>query len=199
MESFFSFLSGFGVTADRVVGIDEAGRGPLAGPVCVAGVVLLKDHGIVGLDDSKKLTEKKRRELFNQITSASEYWVQFGSASLIDRNGILNVTKRLMRRIVIDSHPDFILTDAVGLNVMDVPQLALPKGDARVDCIAAASIVAKVVRDRLMTEYDTKYPGYRFVEHKGYGTEVHRKAIRELGPSKIHRMSFDLGLGETNI
>jgi ribonuclease HII len=180
--------------AERVVGIDEAGRGPLAGPVVVAGVVLPKNHGILGLNDSKMLSEKMLEELFEQISELGEVFVEKGSARVIDRDGILNVTKLLMRRVALASKSDFIFTDAVGLNVMNVPQLALTKGDARVDCIAAASIIAKVTRDRIMLEYDMKYPGYGLAEHKGYGTQVHRKAILELGASTIHRTSFELGL-----
>lgn len=198
-----------GVEIDRVIGIDEAGRGPLAGPVVVAGVILPKKHGIKGLNDSKLLTEKRREELFELIMErahlapstgsgfvtgsgrCAEVFVEMASNVVIDKKGILVCTKQLMRRIVIDSGAKMALVDAESVpNVRDVIQMGVTKGDQKVDCIAAASIIAKVTRDRMMLEMDRKYPGYGLADHKGYGTEKHRKAIGELGLSKVHRKSF---------
>ena len=179
-----------GVKAQRVVGIDEAGRGPLAGPVVVAGVILPEKHGIKGLNDSKKLTEKRREELFEQIMAKGEVFVEQASAAVIDRDGILVCTRRLMKRIVQRSKVDMALLDAVNVDLYNVLQMALTKGDQRVDCIAAASIVAKVTRDRLMVKFDRRYPGYGLADHKGYGTEKHRHALEKTGLTVIHRKSF---------
>lgn len=190
MQTWWAYLAEQGIEVDRVVGIDEAGRGPLAGPVAVAGVVLPRGHGIEGLDDSKKLTPVKREELFDRIAQAGEVFVEMMSAAVIDRDGIFVCVRKLMRRVALRSGAGFILTDAVGLNVMGVPQLALVGGDGLVDCIAAASIVAKVARDRLMVEMDGRYPGYGLAKHKGYGTEEHLEALRRFGPTRVHRRTF---------
>ena len=190
MQSFWSFLRRRNLDFDRVLGVDEAGRGPLAGPVVVAGVILPKKHGIRGLNDSKLLTEMRREALFEQIYEKGEVFVEKASAAQIDKLGILVCTRRLMKRVVIASGPDIALLDAVNVDLYNVLQLALTKGDQRVDCIAAASIVAKVTRDRMMKKYDQKYPGYGLAEHKGYGTAVHRKALVSLGMTKVHRKSF---------
>lgn len=185
-----------GINFDRVIGVDEAGRGPLAGPVVVAGVVLPMKHGIKGLNDSKLLSEKKREELYEQIIELSnvqmgcEVFIEKASAAVIDREGILNCTRRLMKRIVKKAAPDIALLDAVNVDLYNVFQLALTKGDQRVDCIAAASIIAKVTRDRMMQKYDQQYPGYGLAKHKGYGTQQHRDTLKERGLSKIHRKSF---------
>ncbi len=190
MQTWWDFLADEGLSFDEVIGVDEAGRGPLAGPLCVAGVVLPRDHGIVGLDDSKLLKKADRERLFDEILSTGQVFVELASNRSIDRDGILVVTKRLMRKIVKDSGVKLALLDAVTVNLRDVYQIGLTKGDSRVDCIAAASIVAKVTRDRLMQKMDQKYPGYGLAKHKGYGTKQHRDAIGALGLSKIHRHSF---------
>jgi len=196
MQSWWSFLKRRGINFDRVIGVDEAGRGPLAGPVVVAGVVLPMKHGIKGLNDSKLLSEKKREELYEQIIELSnvqmgcEVFIEKASAAVIDREGILNCTRRLMKRIVKKAAPDIALLDAVNVDLYNVFQLALTKGDQRVDCIAAASIIAKVTRDRMMQKYDQQYPGYGLAKHKGYGTQQHRDTLKERGLSKIHRKSF---------
>lgn len=176
----------------QIVGIDEAGRGPLAGPVCVAGVVFNKNTIIPeGIDDSKKLSKAQREKLFDEIIEAAEsYSIQFISAARIDKINILNATKEGMRKVAKAVEADFLLTDAVNINYPNIPQLALIKGDSRSVSIAAASILAKVSRDRKMEELAKKYPQYGFDQHSGYGTEKHRKAIEEFGLSPVHRKSF---------
>lgn len=181
----------------RIAGIDEAGRGPLAGPVVAAACVLDPDIKILGLDDSKKLTAKKRDALFDEIKEkALCYSVCRAEAELIDEINILEATKKCMRDCVkglIDQgiSPEVLLIDAVKLECTDV-EVVVPiiKGDANSNSIAAASVLAKVTRDRIMAEYDEVYPGYGFAGHKGYGTAAHYKAIRELGMCPIHRRSF---------
>lgn len=181
----------------RIAGIDEAGRGPLAGPVVAAACVLDPDIKILGLDDSKKLTAKKRDALFDEIKEkALCYSVCRAEAELIDEINILEATKKCMRDCVkglIDQgiSPEVLLIDAVKLEGTDV-EVVVPiiKGDANSNSIAAASVLAKVTRDRIMAEYDEVYPGYGFAGHKGYGTAAHYKAIRELGMCPIHRRSF---------
>lgn len=195
MKSWWVYLKKLGIEVEPVVGVDEAGRGPLAGPLMVVGVILPRGHRIKGLNDSKLLTEKRREELFIEIQEKGEVFVESASNKLIDKHGILVMTKRLMRKIILDSRVKMVLVDAESVpNVRDVIQLAITKGDMKVDCIAAASIVAKVTRDRLMMKYSQKYPGYGLAVHKGYGTRQHREAIGELGLSKIHRKSFCRGL-----
>ena len=174
-------------------GIDEAGRGPLAGPVVAACCILDPDVKILGLDDSKKLTEKKREELFVQIKEkALAYAVCAESPATIDEINILEATKKAMRRCVeeISAKPDILLIDAVKLEGTGLPVIPIIKGDAKSDSIAAASILAKVTRDHMMLDYDKEYPGYGFAKHKGYGTKDHYAAIREHGITPIHRRSF---------
>ena len=181
----------------RIAGIDEAGRGPLAGPVVAAACVLDPGIKILGLDDSKKLTAQKRDALFDEIKEkALCYSVCRAEAELIDEINILEATKKCMRDCVkglIDQgvSPEVLLIDAVKLEGTDVDVVVpIIKGDANSNSIAAASVLAKVTRDRIMAEYDEVYPGYGFAGHKGYGTAAHYKAIRELGMCPIHRRTF---------
>ena len=174
-------------------GIDEAGRGPLAGPVVAAACILDPEKPIYGLDDSKKLSPKKRDELYDKIVAEAKcFCVVRVEPEEIDRINILEATKNAMReavkRMVIK--PDVLLIDAVNLTGTGIPVKPIIKGDAKSNSIAAASILAKVSRDRIMEEYDKEYPGYGFAQHKGYGTAAHYAAIRELGKTPIHRESF---------
>ena len=174
-------------------GIDEVGRGPLAGPVCAAAVILPKDHPVLYLNDSKKLSEKKREELFEVLQKeAVSIGVAFESPEVIDRINILQATSSAMRKAVaqLDPQPDGTLNDAVTIPGLAVRQVPIIKGDAKSVSIAAASIIAKVTRDRLMEEYDAVYPQYHFAKNKGYGTAEHIAALREYGPCPIHRRSF---------
>ncbi len=182
--------------ANLIAGIDEAGRGPLAGPVVAAACILDPDKPVLGLDDSKKLSEKKREELFLKIKeSALAYAVVRVEAQRIDDINILNATKEAMRSCVEELtkdgfKPDVLLIDAVKLEGVSMKIEPIIKGDAKSNSIAAASILAKVTRDHIMADYDKEYPGYGFAKHKGYGTKDHYAAIRELGISDIHRRSF---------
>ncbi len=182
--------SGFNI----ICGVDEAGRGPLAGPVCAAAVILPKDSEIEGLNDSKKLSEKKREQLFNIITEkAISYCVAYGTLEEIEEKNILNATFLAMNRAIggLNVKPDFALIDGNKIPTgIKVPAAAVVKGDAKSMSIAAASILAKVSRDRLLMEYDKKYPVYQFAKHKGYGTKLHTDLIKEFGPCDIHRLSF---------
>ena len=174
-------------------GIDEAGRGPLAGPVVAACCILDPEKRILGLDDSKKLSAKKRDALFDEIKEkAIAYSVIRVEADVIDEINILNATKQAMRQCVaeIAVKPDVLLIDAVNLDGTGLPVIPIIKGDAKSNSIAAASILAKVTRDRIMEEYDKEYPGYGFAKHKGYGTAEHYAGIRQLGMCPIHRRSF---------
>ena len=177
-------------------GIDEAGRGPLAGPVVAACCILDPDVKILGLDDSKKLSEKKREELFEQIKEkAKAYAICASGPEEIDEINILEATKNAMRNCVKElaakeMSPDILLIDAVKLSGTGLDVIPIIKGDAKSDSIAAASILAKVTRDHMMAEYDKEYPGYGFAKHKGYGTKDHYAAIREKGMTPIHRRSF---------
>ena len=177
-------------------GIDEAGRGPLAGPVVAACCILDPDVKILGLDDSKKLSEKKREELFVEIKEkAKAYAICSSSPEEIDEINILEATKKAMRNCVKELaskgiSPDILLIDAVNLSGTGLDVIPIIKGDAQSDSIAAASILAKVTRDHIMMEYDEEYPGYGFAKHKGYGTKDHYAAIREKGMTPIHRRSF---------
>lgn len=177
-----------------VCGIDEAGRGPLAGPVVAAAAVLPKDATILWLNDSKKLSEKRREELFQEIQEkAVTYGVGVVSPAVIDGINILQATYEAMRQAVsaLSSEPDILLNDAVIIPGIDEKkQVKIIKGDAKSVSIAAASILAKVTRDRMMGEYDKLYPEYGFAQHKGYGTKAHMDAIREFGVCPIHRRSF---------
>ena len=176
-----------------VCGVDEAGRGPLAGPVCAAAVILPQNTVIDGVNDSKKLSEKKREQLFDVITeTALAYCVAWASVEEIEEINILNAAMLAMKRAVegLSIKADFALIDGNKTPDLDIPAYPIVKGDARSISIAAASILAKVSRDRLMYEYDTKYPQYNFAKHKGYGTTLHREMILKYGPCEIHRPSF---------
>lgn len=175
-----------------VCGVDEAGRGPLAGPVCAAAVILNEE--IEGLNDSKKLSEKKREALFDEIKEkALSYSIAFASVEEIEEHNILNATYLAMNRAIdgLNIKADFALIDGNRVPAgISVPCETVVKGDAKSCSIAAASILAKVTRDRLMLEEDKKYPEYNFKKHKGYGTKEHTDAILKYGLSPIHRPSF---------
>jgi ribonuclease HII len=177
----------------RIAGVDEAGRGPLAGPVVAAAVILPPEGPLAGLDDSKKLTHAKREELFPQIQQVAVS-VGVGQASVqeIDKLNIYQAARLAMERAVrgLSPTPDYLLTDAMPLPKLSVPQKPIIHGDALSASIAAASIIAKVTRDRLMVELHHKYPVYGFENHKGYGTEEHVKALQEHGTCPEHRLSF---------
>jgi len=176
-----------------IAGIDEAGRGPLAGPVVAAAVVLPEDAFLMYLDDSKKVTEKRREVLFDQIIeTAVSYGIGMASPETIDEINILQATYDAMRKAAaaLDPAPAVLLNDAVTIPGIDVPQVPIIKGDAKSISIAAASILAKVTRDRFMRDLDAVYPEYGFAKHKGYGTADHIAAIRKYGPCPIHRRSF---------
>lgn len=176
-----------------VIGTDEAGRGPLAGPV-VAGACILPDGYFPhGLDDSKKLSEKKREQLYDEITANALFWgVGMASAAEIDEINILNAALLAMRRAIANAggNPDVILVDGNVDRGFGREAHAIVGGDAKSPSIAAASIIAKVSRDRLMTELDAKYPEYGFAKHKGYPTKAHKLAVYEYGPCPEHRRSF---------
>ena len=174
-------------------GVDEAGRGPLAGPVCAAAVMLPRGHVIEGLNDSKKLTEKRREELYDVIRSESvSYGIAFASVEEIETLNILGATFLAMNRAIkqLSPAPELALIDGNRTKGIKVPARCVVKGDARCADIAAASVLAKVTRDRYMLEMAAQYPQYHFERHKGYGTKQHYEALREYGPSPIHRMSF---------
>ena len=176
-----------------VCGIDEAGRGPLAGPVCAAAVILPEGIEIEGLNDSKKLTEKKREKLFDIIKEkALAYAIAFADEKEIDEINILQATFLAMKRAfdALEVKADYALVDGNRMPKLDSDGETIVSGDALSPSIAAASILAKVTRDRLMVEYDKKYPQYQFAKHKGYGTKVHTEAIKEHGPCDIHRLTF---------
>ena len=176
-----------------ICGIDEAGRGPLAGPVAAGAVILPRDCTILYLNDSKKLSEKRREELFLEIKEKALAWnVAVVSPARIDEINILQATYEAMRAAIdgLSQTPDLLLNDAVTIPGIEIPQIPIVKGDAKSVSIAAASILAKVTRDHLMAEYDKLNPGYGFAKHKGYGTAAHIAALRELGPSPIHRRTF---------
>ena len=179
---------------NNICGIDEAGRGPLAGPVVVAGVIMPKDSMIEGVNDSKKVSEKKREKLYDLILEeAISYSVAIIGQDIIDEINILNATKQGVTQVVegLDIRPDLILVDALThINTKGVPYESIIKGDAKCYNIAAASIIAKVTRDRIMRQWDEIYPQYGFVNHKGYGTSKHIEAIKEYGLCPIHRRSF---------
>ncbi len=176
-----------------VCGVDEAGRGPLAGPVCAAAVILPDGLVIEGLDDSKKLTEKKRDALYDVIKeNAISYGIAFASVEEIEELNILQATFLAMKRAVesLEVKPDLALVDGNQKPPLDIQARTLVKGDAKSPSIAAASILAKVTRDRLMTEIAQQYPQYEFPKHKGYGTKLHYEKIMEHGISPVHRRSF---------
>lgn len=176
-----------------ICGVDEAGRGPLAGPVCAAAVILPANLEIPGLTDSKKLTDKKRRELFPIIKeSAVAYGIGFASEQEIDEINILQATFLAMQRAIdqLSVKPDLALIDGNRKKDFGIPAKTVVKGDSLSASIAAASILAKVSRDNLMLEKAESYPQYKFDVHKGYGTKAHYEALREFGPCPIHRMTF---------
>lgn len=177
-----------------ICGVDEAGRGPLAGPVCAAAVILPEGAVIEGLDDSKKLTEKKRERLYDIIKqTAVAYSVAYGTLEEIETVNILEATYLAMNRAIegLSVKPDFALIDGNRVpRGIKIPCETVVKGDSRSMSIAAASVLAKVTRDRLMLEYDKKYPEYNFKKHKGYGTKEHTELIKQYGPCEIHRLSF---------
>ncbi len=190
-----------------IAGVDEVGRGPLAGPVVTACVVLPEDFAVLGVDDSKKLTEKKREALYDEILSHCIcYGIGSRPAEVIDEVNILEATKLAMISAIDEADMmlrekqgksiDFVIFDAMRIPAVDKPQMSLIKGDANSVSVAAASIVAKVWRDRLMKRYEEEYPGYGFASNKGYGTEAHYAGLKTLGMTPIHRRSFLKNLSE---
>ncbi len=191
---------------DRLAGIDEAGRGPLAGPVVAACVVLGNDFDVIGIDDSKKLSQKKREELFDEITAKSlAYGIGIEDNTVIDKINILQATKKAMEtavenacRMLVHSvqngeekkNIEFLILDAVRLERTDIMQEPVIKGDAKSLSVAAASIIAKVTRDRMMEKYHEIYPEYGFDRNKGYGTKAHYEALSKNGITPIHRKTF---------
>ena len=176
-----------------VCGIDEVGRGPLCGPVVASAVILPKDCQILYLNDSKKLSEKKREELYDIIMEqAVAVGVGMATPERIDEINILQATYEAMRQAIsnLKVKPAVLLNDAVTIPGVEIPQIPIIKGDAKSVSIAAASIIAKVTRDRMMVEYDRIYPGYDLASNKGYGTKVHMEALRTIGPCEIHRKTF---------
>ncbi len=176
-----------------ICGVDEAGRGPLAGPVYAAAVILAPDTIIKGINDSKKLTEKRREELFDEICEKAEaYSIYSVDEKRIDEINILNATYEAMNGAVngLSVAPDFVLIDGNRIGGMTIPHETVVKGDAKSALIAAASILAKVSRDRFICEMAEKYPEYGFEKHKGYGTKAHTEAVLKYGPCEIHRRTF---------
>lgn len=187
----------FGAGFKYIGGVDEVGRGPLAGPVVAACVILPRDFAVLGVDDSKKLSEKRREELALLIKdSALAYGIGMEDEKVIDDINILNATKQAMKRAVEEAscmladRIDYLLFDAMTIDEIDIPQRSIVKGDSKSVSIAAASIMAKVTRDHMMIEYDSIYPGYSFASNKGYGTKAHYEGIKELGICPIHRKTF---------
>ncbi|MCQ2514490.1 MAG: ribonuclease HII [Ruminococcus sp.] len=176
-----------------ICGVDEAGRGPLAGPVCAAAVILPYDTIIEGVNDSKKLSEKKREALFDVITAkAVAYSIAFATVEEIEEYNILNATMLAMKRAVegLEVKADYAMIDGNRLPQLDIPSEYIIKGDAKSMSIASASILAKVTRDRLLYKYAEEYPEYMFDKHKGYGTKAHIEALKKYGPTPFHRKSF---------
>jgi ribonuclease HII len=180
-----------------IAGVDEVGRGPLAGPVVAAAVILPEEPDLPGIDDSKKLAASKRLKLFDQIKRQA---VGIGIAAIkeniIDELNILQATRLAMCQAIahLQPAPDYLLIDAVTLPRVNIPQQAIKRGDSLSISIAAASIMAKVIRDELMCHLAKRYPHYHFEQHKGYGTPLHLAALRQYGPSPIHRLSFKTGV-----
>ena len=177
-----------------ICGIDEAGRGPLAGPVVVASVIMPKDSMIEWVNDSKKVSEKRREELYDIIIKeAVSYGIGIIDEKTIDKINILNATKKGLTDSLkeLKVRPDLIVVDALnGIDTLQIPYMSIIKGDAKCYSISAASILAKVTRDRIMRKYDEMYPEYGFEKHKGYGTAAHIAKIKEIGPCPIHRNTF---------
>lgn len=186
-------MAGYRSGYKRIAGVDEVGRGPLAGPVMAAAVILPHGMNIAGVDDSKKLTHEKREKMFDVIMNHA-LSVGIGSVSPheIDRINILQATRLAMLTAVrqLKLQPDYLLIDGITTINSTIPQKTVKKGDSLSLSIAAASIIAKVTRDRLMSTMDLEFPGYGFAGHKGYGSAAHMDAIRRLGPSPIHRLTF---------
>ena len=178
----------------HIAGVDEVGRGPLAGPVVAAAVILPRDFDVLGIDDSKKLSPKKREELFEVIKEKALAWaVGWVGPERIDEINILEATKEAMTQAVqgLSLQPDHVLIDGnFTVRALSLPQTAIVKGDANSTSIAAASILAKVTRDRYMEEMDAVYPGYAFASNKGYGTKAHYDGLKAQGPTPIHRKTF---------
>lgn len=180
----------------NIAGVDEVGRGPLAGPVVAAAVVLPEDFDVLGIDDSKKLSEKRREELFDVILEKAVAWgIGMADHSTIDEINILQATKLAMKDAIADLSGklegiDYVIFDAVKINDLKLPQEAVIKGDSKILAVAAASIVAKVTRDRMMVAYAEEYPGYGFEKNKGYGTKQHYEGIARQGICPIHRKTF---------
>ena len=200
LEGMREYEKQYELTCQYVCGIDEAGRGPLAGPVVAAAVILPQGMVIQHVNDSKKLTEKRREQLYPEIMEkALAVGVGIVSPERIDEINILQATYEAMRQALsqLPVCPDVLLNDAVRIPGVDIPQVPIVKGDAKSISIACASVIAKVTRDRMMVEYDQLYPEYGFAGHKGYGSAAHMEAIRQLGPCPIHRRTFIKGiLGE---
>ena len=180
----------------NIAGVDEVGRGPLAGPVVAAAVVLPEDFDVLGIDDSKKLSEKRREELFDVILEKAVAWgIGMADHSTIDEINILQATKLAMKDAIADLSGklegiDYVIFDAVKINDLKLPQEAVIKGDSKILAVAAASIVAKVTRDRMMVAYAEEYPSYGFEKNKGYGTKQHYEGIARQGICPIHRKTF---------
>ena len=176
-----------------IAGIDEAGRGPLAGPVVAAAVILPEGHRIAGVDDSKKIAEAKRNLLFDVIMKqAISVGVGISDSQTVDRVNILQATLRAMESAVssLSPQPDCLLIDGISKTALQIHQKTIIKGDSLSLSVAAASIIAKVTRDRMMVAYEKEYPGYGFAGHKGYGSAAHMAAIAAMGPTPIHRLTF---------
>lgn len=189
----YAYETALAAGAAPFCGVDEAGRGPLAGPVCAAAVILPADVRIDGLNDSKKISEKKREELYDAICeTAVAFAIAFADVEEIERLNIKGATYLAMDRAVRELSPAAMLAlvDGNDKNELSVPSIKVVKGDSLCASIAAASILAKVTRDRWMLEMDERYPGYGFARHKGYGTAAHYQALRTLGPCPIHRPSY---------
>lgn len=184
----------YSIGIKNIVGIDEAGRGPLAGPVVVGAVIMKQESFIEGVNDSKKISEKKRERLYEQITEEAIAWsVGIVDQKEIDEINILNATKKALKMAIMNLQvkPERIVVDALEhIDTCGIPYTSIIKGDAKVYSISAASIIAKVTRDRMMREYDEIYPEYGFAGHKGYGTAKHIQALKEFGPCALHRRSF---------
>lgn len=183
----------YDIGAHNICGVDEAGRGPLAGPVVVAACILPPFLRIEGINDSKQLSKKKRDELYKTIVkSALSYKIVFVSVEEVDELNIYQATKKGMLEAIrgLDITPDHCLIDAMPLGELEIPHTSIIHGDARCASVAAASILAKVTRDNYMEKMDIKYPNYGFKKHKGYGTKVHLEALEKYGPCKIHRKTY---------
>lgn len=197
LEALCAFERPYWQEGKLVAGIDEAGRGPLAGPCVAAAVIMPPGCLIAGVDDSKKLSENKRELLCAQIKAQAVSWaVGIVDSDVIDGINILNAARRAFEKAFsgLETRPAYVFCDCIRGISIDAPYEELVKGDARCYSVAAASIVAKATRDQLMREYETLYPGYGFAQHKGYATELHRQRLKDKGPCAIHRRSFIGGL-----